>query len=429
MRLTIIVTDITIPVKSSRAAVASRPATLTTRFSDEQRKWLEDAVAHVLGRKSQMGFIANEVRQRRWPKYDAAVIGFRNYWYPAFLSRGIGRKPITLKLLGEQVMFVRDQGKVYAFQDKCPHRGIPLSVGRREFPGTWTCRYHGWTFDVKTGVLKAALTDGPESPICGKVGIPTYPVEERAGLVWVYMGDGPPPPVESDIPEAFLHPDSVIMSRITERPGNWRYGAENGFDEAHAKYLHRYGALWTMFRQMPAWTEVKISQNGPWLTREKRPGQVAFQSDYPGLGKWPKLHFWNKLIASGGGALAIRLPGLLVSQYPTHAHYEWYVATDSQHYRYLQFLVTRASGLKALAYRLRYWLYRRWLFHVLFNNQDGWMVRLMPETSPDRFFRPDASITAWRLLCEHARGEADAQTPLERQLEEIHAELETVGRE
>jgi hypothetical protein len=29
----------------------------------------------------------------------------------------------------------------------------------------------------------------------------------------------------------------------------------------------------------------------------------------------------------------------------------------------------------------------------------------MPMTAPERLYRPDASITAWRRLCEHARGE------------------------
>jgi hypothetical protein len=182
-----------------------------------------------------------------------------------------------------------------------------------------------------------------------------------------------------------------------------------------------------MFRQLPAWTDVKIGQNGPWITREKRPGRVAFVVDYPGLGRWPKVHFWNKISRAQGGALAIRLPGCLVSQYPTHAHYEWYVPIDKGHYRYLQFLVTRGRGFKALAYRLRYWLYRRWLFHVLFNDQDGWMVRLMPETSPVRLFRPDASIAAWRRLCEHARGADDGGERLARQLERVHVEFDTLS--
>jgi nitrite reductase/ring-hydroxylating ferredoxin subunit len=180
-------------------------------------------------------------RLSAWPRYDAAALGFRNYWYPVTWSRQIGARPYTVRLLGDPIMLRREQEKIYAFYDQCPHRGIPLSVGRQEFPGTWSCRYHGWTYDLESGVLKAALTDGPDSPICGKVRVRTYPVEERAGLVWVWMGvEAPTVPVEADIPEEFLGPDTVVVGRITDRDGNWRYAAENGFDSSHAKYLHRY---------------------------------------------------------------------------------------------------------------------------------------------------------------------------------------------
>jgi phenylpropionate dioxygenase-like ring-hydroxylating dioxygenase large terminal subunit len=262
---------------------------------------------------------------------------------------------------------------------------------------------------LATGELKAALTDGPDSPVCGKVRVRTYPVEERAGLVWVYMGEGKPPPVEEDIPEAFLHSDSVVVGRITERPGNWRYAAENGFDEAHAKYLHRYGSLWTLFRQIPAWSRRKsgpvLDENRVWLSRI--PDEVGMQADYPGLGRWPKHRWWKK--RGPGGKLSIRLPGLLRSQYKMHAHYEWYIPVDQYKHRYLQTLVTRGAISTALDFRIRYWLYRRWLFHVGFNSQDGWMVRLMPETAPERLFRPDSSITAWRRLCDRARGQDPSQ--------------------
>src|ERR671919_469998 len=73
----------------------------------------------------------------------------------------------------------------------------PLSAGRCVFTGMITCAYHGWTYDLASGDLVAALTDGPDSPICGKasVRVRTYPVEERAGLIWVWPGDEPPPPV------------------------------------------------------------------------------------------------------------------------------------------------------------------------------------------------------------------------------------------
>ena len=85
-----------------------------------------------------------------------------------------------------------------------------------------------------------------------------------------------------------------------------------------------------------------------------------------------------------------------------------------QRHRYLQFLVTRAHGLVGLEYRLRYWAYRRWLFHGQFNNQDGAMVGMMSGAGPERLFRPDASITAWRRLCEHARGTEPAAAPARR---------------
>lgn len=351
-------------------------------------------------------------------RYEKAELGFRNYWYPVTWSRVIGRQPISVKLLGEPVMFVRPQDKVHVFQDECPHRGVPLSLGRQEFPGTWTCCYHGWTYDLQTGVLRAALTDGPDSPICGKVRVHTYPVEERAGLVWVYMGGGKPPPVEDDIPEALLLPDSVIVGRITVRRGNWRYAAENGFDDAHLKYLHRYGTIRTMVKQMPAWsiTRVALSEDGNWITRV--PEKICYQDDYPGLGRWPKVPVQKKFSRRRGGTVSIRRPGVLRSQHPTYAHYEWYVPLDRDHHHYLQLLVSRAHGWQVPAFYLRYWLYRRWLYHVQFNNQDSRIVELTPESSPAPLFRPDISITAWRRLCEHARGETSAQASLADEIRE-----------
>src|SRR5215467_8730313 len=98
------------------------------------------------------------------PRYDASATGLKNYWYPVTWSHRIANKPLAVQMLDESIMLLRDKGRVYAFLDQCPHRGVPLSIGRQEFPRTWTCRYHGWTFDLETGTLKAALTDGPDSP-------------------------------------------------------------------------------------------------------------------------------------------------------------------------------------------------------------------------------------------------------------------------
>src|SRR5256885_16001244 len=170
--------------------------------------------------------------QGMWPRYDAAVLGFRNYWYPVLLSRQLGSKPHAITLCGEQIVLVREGDRVYGLHDRCPHRGIPLSQGRREFPGMLTCAYHGWTYDVKTGRLEVVLTDGPDSPICGKVNVATYPVDERVGVIWVYVGEQPAPPVETDIPEELLRPDAVVEGLVEIRKGNWRYACEDSVDEA-----------------------------------------------------------------------------------------------------------------------------------------------------------------------------------------------------
>ncbi len=114
--------------------------------------------------------------------FEKAALGFRNYWYPALLAQHVTeRRPKAVTLLGDEIVFLRRQGQVYALADECPHRGTRLSRGKHEFPGTPTiaCRYHGWVFDVTNGACVAALTDGPDSPVVGKVRVRTYPVEEK----------------------------------------------------------------------------------------------------------------------------------------------------------------------------------------------------------------------------------------------------------
>jgi phenylpropionate dioxygenase-like ring-hydroxylating dioxygenase large terminal subunit len=354
---------------------------------------------------------APEASASPWPRYDAAELGFRNYWYPVTWSRSIGKKPLAVTLLGDPLMFIRERGQVYAFYNQCPHRGIPLSVGRQEFPGTWSCRYHGWTYDLPTGVLKGALTDGPDSPICGKVRVRTYSVAERGGLVWVYMGEGTPPPPEEDIPEDFLHEDAVVVGRITVQRGNWRHAAEGSFDTGHAGFLHRWGSVRTALSRLPAWSRpVEMVQEGPWLNIPRRIGQSI--ADYPGLGTFPRFRFWNRLDTRLDHG--IRMPGVVRLQWHGHEYCDiiCHEPVDKDHYRLFQFYIMRARGLTAHGFRLAYELWHKWIHHVQFNAQDIWVVGLKPDQPPSRLYRPDISIMAWRNLCEHARGEPPPAKPL-----------------
>jgi phenylpropionate dioxygenase-like ring-hydroxylating dioxygenase large terminal subunit len=335
----------------------------------------------------------------RFPRYDAAALGFENYWYPALLSRQLRDKPISLTLFGQKIMFFRDRGTAYALHDRCPHRGIRLSIGKQEFPGTFTCRYHGWTFDLNTGVVVAALTDGPNSSVCGKNRVKRYQLAERGGLIWIYYGEGAPPPLEDEVPSEFLRDDAVMEVRVTERPGDWRHAAENGFDEAHGKYLHR-DSIFVLFRHPPAWVHSEaVPESDGWITR--RTDDFAFQSEYPGLGTWPKMYPWKttKVLSRA----SIKMPGVLRIHFGEWIHFEWYVPTSPGRHRYFQVAMKHTSGFDARLFRLRYWTYLRWVFHVEFNNQDARVVEMM-QTPPELLFKPDLAIIGWRRLCENSRG-------------------------
>jgi nitrite reductase/ring-hydroxylating ferredoxin subunit len=358
---------------------------------------------------------------RTWPVYQASTLGLRNFWYPVTWSSAVRDRPVPVRLLGERVVLCRDRHGVHALHDRCPHRGVPLSLGQSHFPGTITCAYHGWTYRLDTGVMCAAITDGPSSPITGKVAVRTYPVAERLGLVWVFVGDGHAavPPVEQDIPEELLRHRVAVGGRIQSgRHGNWRYAAENGFDEGHAKFLHR-DALWARFRRMPAWSETRIvrTPDGRWISRQWT--SVAWEDDYPGVGHWPSPPgAWRRLVSAVArtsrpprvdpriaalqlpGMVSVRLPYILRVAYAKFIHYEWAVPEDAEHHRYVQLLVGfDPAALARLWFRVQYLAYIRWAFHGQFTGQDAWMVDVM-DIPPERLYRPDASVIEWRRLVE-----------------------------
>jgi len=351
-----------------------------------------------------------------WPTYEAATLGFRNFWYPIAWEHQVTSKPMPLTVCGEQVVLIRDGDEIRALHDRCPHRGVPLSLGRREFPGTISCPYHGWTYDLEDGKLVGVVTDGPDSPICGRLGVRTYALERRLGLVWVFIGDpAEMHPVEDDIPRELLENDFVMGGRSDVREGNWRFAAENGFDEGHAKYLHNT-ALWRMFKVMPAWNRTRLVERDEWLIRVQ--DEVNWETKIPGLGTWTNKRWWRTMplpdapgkaadvnpVIKGldlPGFVSIRLPGLLRVAYPHYIHYEWYVPVDADTVRYVQIMVRFEKGWKAARFGALYLGAIRWLFHGQFTGQDAWMVDVM-DAPPERLYRPDISITGWRRVCERA---------------------------
>lgn len=379
-------------------------------------------------RPSRLGKLPGRQDWSTWPNYQAAAAGFRGYWYPVCYSSQLTGKPKGITLLGERIVLIRDRGTAYALKDRCPHRGVPLSEGNQQFPGTISCPYHGWTFDLATGELRAALTDGPASPICGKVVQPSYEVAERLGMVWVFVGDGEDaPPIDEQLPEELVHNPAVLGSRIQPRAGNWRFACENGYDEGHAKYLHRT-SLWRMFKAMPVWNETRILRRGRWIYRVQ--DAQYWDAEFPGLGRWSN-QAWYKLkppkkvgnIGNTGshrevnpviaaqqfpGFASVTMPGILRIVYPTFIHYEFYVPVDADRHLYVGVMADFQRGLKTLPFYAKYLGFVRWLFHGEFSGQDKWMVELT-DAPPERLYRPDDSLLRWRKLVEELTEERAAR--------------------
>src|SRR5262249_30072841 len=119
----------------------------------------------------------------------------RHYWLPALYSRELERDgpPTRFMLLGEKLIAFRDSvGKVGVFDHRCPHRCVSLFLGRNEHGGL-RCIYHGWKFDTSGQCIDMpSLSEAQDFK--HKVRAKAYATVERAGLVWVYMGERADPP-------------------------------------------------------------------------------------------------------------------------------------------------------------------------------------------------------------------------------------------
>ncbi len=359
-----------------------------------------------------------------WPEYDAAAGGMRNFWYPVAWSSQISRRPFGTTIVETPLVLQRDtSGVVHALHDRCLHRGVKLSLGTEEFPNHISCPYHGWTFRLSDGELAAVITDGPDSPMKGKVAVQTFPCEEAIGLVWVFIGAREPHSLQEQLPVELKSPPSfAVGGRIEDRSGNWRLYAENGFDEGHAKFLHR-NSKWRTFKTMPTWNKIHIERDGRWIYRVE--DERHWDADFPGLGTWTNQRWWKQkpkqqstsgvsnLGNTGGsnapdpyiaaqkfpGFASLSLPGVLRIAYPDFIHYEFYVPIDAEYTKYVGVMVQFKTGLARSWFYAKYLGGIRWLFHGGFSAQDHWMVS---ETNapPERLYRPDASLLEWRRLVE-----------------------------
>lgn len=170
----------------------------------------------------------------------------RRYWHPVGMAADAGPVPRLVKVLGEElVLFRSGDGRPGLVYPRCAHRGTSLFYGKVEPQGIRCC-YHGWLFDAEGHCL-----DQPCEPEGGRhrdrVRQPWYPLEERYGLIFAYLG---PPERRPALPRIealetlgqgeFVEADdsSIGGGGPPIIPCNWLQHFENVMDPLHVPILH-----------------------------------------------------------------------------------------------------------------------------------------------------------------------------------------------
>lgn len=159
----------------------------------------------------------------------------RQRWQPVFAADELEPgQAVPLKVLHQELTLYRgEDGAAHIVAGRCAHRGVLLSIGMVE-GNCIRCRYHGWQYD-QTG----QCVDQPAEPkdFAAKIRIPSYPVEEYFGLIWVYLGESP-------VPELPRWPELEPYGRfhvIELRKWNYFHDLENTVDDVHQYWVHKTG--------------------------------------------------------------------------------------------------------------------------------------------------------------------------------------------
>lgn len=383
------------------------------------------------------------VKRRPWQQWIDASWGLREYWYPAMYSRELPdgeSKPVTM--LGEEILVVRNHGTLFAVEDRCAHRGTrfserPLLLSE----DTVTCWYHTWTYDLADGRIRCILND-PDSVLAGKPGIRTYSTTETKGIVWVFVGDGDPPPLKADVPPGFLDEDMALHQPDPQiLKANWRLCLENSFDPGHhfihnwSPYVMEAGFPMTfgyVAKRGEEHAQVEYHLDGPGpkgFTRGTKTTELIFEATIPGKGGAPGTTYTapaavgrsreeliDSFMAMPPIVIGIWMPvGTSAENFPSwHTGFDFCVPVDDRTTRFFPMGGRRCHSEE----ERRAWEgqqgHDEWKVPIVdkfladdnmaresmqkfYEHEDGWYQ--------ERLYRPDLEITMFRkFFSEHARG-------------------------
>ena len=242
----------------------------------------------------------------------------RQYWQPAALSDEfnpvldprMAQRPVkAVKLLGQDLVLFKDASGAWGLLDRdCAHRGADLSFGRLENAaqgGGLRCPFHGWKF-APDGRCLETPAEPAGSKLCDRIKQRGYPVMEKSGVLFAWLGDADiaPPPLPAF--DCFKAPSSHSFAFKGLWNANWLQAFEVGIDPAHPSYLHRFlqdealegignNAAGKQFRSASAGT--KDGEQWPMtrIMREFAQPDISFESKPWGMQLTALRHMTNAL--------------------------------------------------------------------------------------------------------------------------------------
>lgn len=161
-----------------------------------------------------------------------------NTWYIAAEPQEVTERPLARTILGRPLAIFKTQsGRIAALDDRCPHRFAPLSLGR-VIGEHLRCGYHGAEFNCEGTCVGVP----GQSIIPPKAKVTSYPIVQKHGYIWIWLGDPAGAADQTTIPDFLFrsnHPDwDGGYGHFESIRANFNLINDNLFDITHAEYVH-----------------------------------------------------------------------------------------------------------------------------------------------------------------------------------------------
>ena len=168
----------------------------------------------------------------------------RRYWHPVAAVSEFDKNAIKpVRIMGEDLVLYKDLSGTYGLVARhCMHRAADLAYGTVEKCGL-RCHYHGWTYDEKGLCIAQPFEEkfDPQERLKKRIRTTAYPVQEKAGLLWAYLGPRPAPLLPDWEPFSWKNGFTQIV--FAEVPCNWLQAQENSIDPVHFEWMHENWSL------------------------------------------------------------------------------------------------------------------------------------------------------------------------------------------